>query len=200
MSYKAVLLIGATGTGKTPLGNYLATHSLYGRRCCHFDFGEQLRQAAANTEQDDGLTAAERIFLQQVLKEGRLLEDRDFPIALKILQSFIRSQNINTADWIVLNGLPRHTGQAEALASLVQVQHVIYLQADAETVAVRIATNAGGDRTGREDDQLELVQKKLAIFTEHTLPLVEYYQARDVDVRYIQVNVDTDSAAVVEQI
>ncbi len=41
--YKAVLLIGATGTGKTPFGQQLETQDLWGKRYHHFDFGEQLR-------------------------------------------------------------------------------------------------------------------------------------------------------------
>lgn len=43
----AVLLLGPTGAGKTPLGRICAQRGLWGRSCTHVDFGACLRRAAA---------------------------------------------------------------------------------------------------------------------------------------------------------
>ena len=43
---KAILLLGPTGSGKSPLGDELEANGLNGRRCLHFDFGRRLRRAA----------------------------------------------------------------------------------------------------------------------------------------------------------
>ena len=43
----ALLLIGPTGSGKTPLGDLLDREGLWHRRCCHFDFGERMRRIVA---------------------------------------------------------------------------------------------------------------------------------------------------------
>ncbi len=43
---KAILLLGPTGSGKTPLGQALEKKGLAGRRCVHFDFGANLREIA----------------------------------------------------------------------------------------------------------------------------------------------------------
>ena len=42
----ALLLIGPTGSGKTPLGELLERSGLWGRPCRHFDFGERMRRIA----------------------------------------------------------------------------------------------------------------------------------------------------------
>ena len=43
---QAVVLLGPTGSGKTPLGEWLEAKGLGGRRCHHFDFGTRLRRVA----------------------------------------------------------------------------------------------------------------------------------------------------------
>jgi len=70
--HQAVLLLGPTGSGKTPLGDALQREGFGGRRCHHFDFGEQLRHA---TGVGDGLDAADIAFVRKVLEEGALLEN-----------------------------------------------------------------------------------------------------------------------------
>lgn len=40
----AVLLLGSTGSGKTPLGDLIERRGLRGVRCLHFDFGVNLRK------------------------------------------------------------------------------------------------------------------------------------------------------------
>jgi hypothetical protein len=46
-SLPALLLLGPTGAGKTPLGDWLEAHGLWGRPCHHFDFGANLRAVVA---------------------------------------------------------------------------------------------------------------------------------------------------------
>jgi len=53
----AILLVGPTGAGKTPLGEWLQLHGLWGRRCHHFDFGTNLREVASGNSA--GFTAEE---------------------------------------------------------------------------------------------------------------------------------------------
>ena len=45
--FKAVLLVGPTGCGKSPLGQLLERLGLKGMRCLHFDFGKRLRKINA---------------------------------------------------------------------------------------------------------------------------------------------------------
>ena len=174
----AVLLLGPTGVGKTPLGEALESHGLWGRRCVHFDFGANLRRGAAGPLPSGLLSEDERQFLKQVLEAGALLENEHFRIAAKIVRSCITERSVDESTIMLLNGLPRHAGQAADMEALVSVRAVVSLTCDAETVLERIRTNAGGDRTGRGDDEPDAVRRRLAIYAERTEPLIAHYRDR----------------------
>jgi adenylate kinase family enzyme len=180
----AILLLGPSGSGKTPLGRLLERDGLWGARCVHFDFGEQLRQAVEAVPPPAFLQPDEVRFLREVLATGALLEDEQFPIAERILRAFL--ERAGEAP-VVLNGLPRHVGQARHVAPLVEVRTVVCLDCPAETVLERIGSNVGRDRTGRADDDLAAVRQKLATYAERTAPLVEHYRQRGVRVVTIPV-------------
>lgn len=185
----ALLLVGPTGSGKTPLGRELEERGLAGRRCLHFDFGAELRAVAASPGSVPGLTADELRTVRLSLKTGALLEDRDFPIALKILEGFEARMSMAGADILVLNGLPRHAGQAEMLEPRVRVRAVAVLRASAETVLERIRLDSGGDRGERADDRLESVRSRLETYRDRTLPLIGFYEARGAVVVRVPVSV-----------
>jgi adenylate kinase family enzyme len=185
-----VLLLGPTGSGKSPLGDWLATHGLAGRRCRHFDFGAELRA----TQSPGGapfLTGDDIARIGRLLATAALLEDAQFPIARRILESFAARNAMAAGDVIVLNGLPRHVGQAERLAGTVRMERVLVLRCDADTVHGRILRNTGGDRTGRRDDSLADIRRKLMLFAERTEPLVEHYRRHGVRVDEADVGLET---------
>ncbi len=182
---EAILLLGPTGVGKTPLGDLLEKEGLGGRRCFHFDFGAQLRGYAASPT--GLLTTSELEVVAGSLRTGALLTDEYFSIAEKLLKAFIQDNETGQGDLIILNGLPRHVGQAAALEKLIRMKAVIVLDCDAATVLERIRTDSGGDRGERIDDTHERVKRKLKIFNEKTLPLIEHYQKQDVPVIRIDV-------------
>ena len=184
---RAILLLGPTGAGKTPLGELVGQRGLGQTRCLHFDFGANLREVVRRNR-PDGLIRQEDIdFLRDVLESGALLEDEHFPIARRILHSFMDRGAANEDTLIVLNGLPRHVGQARAIGSILEVSTVIYLDCSSETVLARIASDVGGDRNGRADDTPETVSNKLAIFRERTAPLLRYYRAQGARVVTLEV-------------
>jgi adenylate kinase len=183
----AWLLLGPTGAGKTPLGDLLQQRGLWGRRCVHFDFGANLREIAGRQRADEWITAEDVDFVCDVLRRGALLEDKDFPLAERILRSFLAARHADAETRVVLNGLPRHVGQARALATVVDVEMVVELVCSPETVWERIRQNTGGDRTGRADDDQESVRRKLAIYSARTAPLVEHYRTSGCRIESIEV-------------
>ena len=218
---EAALLVGPTGTGKTPLGQLLEALGLNGRACLHFDFGENLRQIVARDQPDAIVSRADIDFLRQVLATGALLEDNDFPVAARILQSLLVRRDPKPDTLIILNGLPRHVGQAESLAKLLDRRTcnkttqagtvhqkdcadnhvwlpvpkiVVQLCCSAATVVARIAANAGGDRTHRTDDDQEALARKLEIFAERTAPLVGYLRQRGATIVSIDVTAEMTPA------
>ena len=186
----AVLLLGPTGSGKTPLGDLLATRGWQGRRCLHFDFGAELRRLVQANRPGEIVSQNEIDFLRRVLDSGALLEDEHFPLAARILGAFLLAHDAEEDTWVVLNGLPRHAGQARAVEAIVRVRGVVQLQCSAETVLARIRGNAGGDRAGRIDDDPPAVGRKLATFRERTAPLVMHYRRQGAWVETIAVTAD----------
>ena len=189
--YKAMLILGSTGAGKTPLGNQLETQDLWYNNYFHFDFGQNLRDSI----KDDCtvLTPEEKEKVKRVLENNELLEDSDFPIAEKLLKNFIEKREITPEmnNVIVLNGLPRHLGQATALNNIVDIKFVLFLNCPGEVAYERIKYNCGGDRTDRTDDSLEEVKKKVQIFYDQTFPLIEYYRSQNVNIVEVAVDIDT---------
>lgn len=204
--HEAILLIGPTGSGKTPLGDLLEERGLppSGRRCVHFDFGRELRRIA---REDDSLFDADEVaFIRDVLEEGALLENEHFHVAEKILTAFLAGRLGPQAGirdpqsaLVVLNGLPRHVGQAADVDRIVDIRAVIRLNCTPEIVLERIRTNAGGDRVRRADDDLAAVRSKLALFAERTKPLLAHYAARGATALEIEVTANTVPETVREQ-
>ena len=171
---EAVLIVGPTGAGKSPLGDHLARHGWNGRRCAHFDFGRNLRAVADG--KIGGFSGDEIAFVRDVLLKGALLENETFQIAERILGAFVETSRVNPGDLLVLNGLPRHLGQAADVDRLVRIADVIHLDCTAEVVFERLRLNSGGDRDARTDDGVALVEKKLSDFAARTAPLVAHYR------------------------
>jgi adenylate kinase len=188
----ALLLLGPTGAGKTPLGDLLAARGIAESRCVHFDFGAELRRAVQHHGRAQ-LRFEEVDFLRRVLDEGALLEEGNFHIAESILRAFVAAESRSPDDLVILNGLPRHIGQARSLSEMLTVRAVVHLGCSGAVLLERIRSNSGGDRIDRADDSLDLILKKIEIFKERTLPLLRYYQERGAFI--LELAVDSSSTA-----
>lgn len=198
---QGILLIGPTGAGKTPLGEALETSGIAGRRWFHFDFGAHLREAARQPEKYSFLGEADVRTIRSSLETGALLEDDQFHIVASLFSSFKVIRGMTDDDTVVLNGIPRHAGQAARLADYVDVVKVVQLDCDEETVVRRIRNNSGGDRTHRIDDDTAAVIRKCRTFRERTLPLLSFYRDLAVDIVVtVSVGEDTQPGEIVEKI
>jgi len=187
----SLLIVGPTGSGKTPLGDHLEGQGLWGRKCFHFDFGAVLRGIAAGSPRPFFISMKDREIINLSLQTGALLENETFYIAEKILKAFIRDRALETPDLLILDGLPRHIGQAEDMAGIAAIKAVASLDGPAEVLFERIRRDAGGDRLGRLDDAVRDINKKLEIFRQRTLPLLEYYLIKKVPVISLPIGFNT---------
>ncbi|MCX7825965.1 MAG: nucleoside monophosphate kinase [Verrucomicrobiae bacterium] len=183
----ALLLLGPTGSGKTPLGELLEAEGFHGRRCAHFDFGAHLRRIDKTGVAPEGLGKADVAWIRRVLHQGALLENKHFHLARAIFEGFVREKQLGPNHWLVLNGLPRHVGQAADVDAMVDVRAVIYLRCPAEVVRQRICLNTGGDRFDRADDLLDRIAAKLRVFKKRTLPLIEHYRSAGAQIVEVEV-------------
>ncbi|MBU0996072.1 MAG: nucleoside monophosphate kinase [Proteobacteria bacterium] len=199
-NHQAILLIGPTGSGKTPFGDFMTRYRLNGKTCFHFDFGASLRKAAAREKFHDLLSQNDILFLEKVLQEGALLEKETFYIAENILDAFITGHQMTEADILVLNGLPRHIDQARDVEKTIAIRMMIQLKCEPEVVYERILKNTGLDRKDRNDDSLKEIRKKLAIFNARTLPLIDYFRDKNAKVVSVDVDVNTTPEMIARQI
>lgn len=183
---RAMVLLGSTGAGKTPLGNLIEQRGLWNHRWVHFDFGAQLRRIAAGDCRDGQFGPDDVAVIQRVLREGALLEDAHAALAEQVLRAFL-AEHASPEIGVVLNGLPRHAGQIKTIEPLVEVCTVLALRCPSETAIQRIRNNVGGDRAGRCDDTEEMVRAKIELFYQRTNPLVAHYLDLDIPVRRIVV-------------
>jgi len=137
--------------------------------------------------------------IRQVLRAGRLLERETFYLAARVLESFIAARNPASDAWIVLNGLPRHVGQAADVDRLLAVRMVVALDCPAAVVHARIRADSGGDRGGRIDDAPADIARKLDIFRDRTLPLVDHYSSHAIPVVRVAVRQNTLPAEIVDR-
>ena len=191
--HEAILLIGPTGSGKTPLGRLIEARGLWGRRCVHFDFGERLRAEAAAAMAAPGLTPDDLGVIRAALAGGALLEDGHSDLVFKVLRAFLIEKRAGPGDLVLLNGMPRHIGQARIVDGVLDVVVVVVLECPAGVILERIRRDTGGDRAGRPDDSPKEIREKLEIFRRRTFPLVRLYAERGAAV--IAVDVGTETAA-----
>lgn len=191
-THPAILLLGPTGSGKTPLGLKIAERRLWNKTFYHFDFGYQLRYFVKNNILPRNCSQKDLAFIKKVLSQGALLENDTFYIAKNILLTFIATNNITRNDIIILNGLPRHTGQAHDISNIASVKMLVHLECSPDIVYARINKNSGGDRTNRLDDSLKEIEKKLEIYKRRTKPLIEHYHK--INVPCVALNIKEDSS------
>ena len=187
----AMLLLGPTGVGKSPLGDAIARNGLFNRRCHHLDFGSELRGAVSRDDLSSHYSSKELDFIHGVLERGLLLENEHFPLAEKIFGLFLDRAGFASHDLLILNGIPRHTGQSKDIESIARIHALLVLDCTADDVYRRIRNNIGGDRAERLDDDKKLIAKKLEIFQERTAPLIDYYLQQDCRIYRVHVSAAT---------
>lgn len=193
---RAWLLVGPTGSGKSPLGEALARSKGW----AHLDFGQRLRRIASG-EASGSLSAGETGLIRSLLESNALFPRERFATVERILDDFLAS--LMPGQGVILNGLPRHLQQARGLRSRLRVERVLLLECDESTVLARVRRRVEGeseDHSGRADDALEDVRRKLEVYARDTQPLVSFYEESGVPVVRLRVEMETTAADLAREI
>jgi adenylate kinase len=157
-----LLLIGAPGSGKGTQAELLAKR--FG--IAHISSGDLLRQNVRD-ETPFGL------LIKQYVDKGDLVPD-------SLVMDILRKPVLAAArTGYVLDGFPRTVEQAKAAYAVVhplgaEVQAAIHLDVpDAELVRRLLARQRGSD------DTAEVIEHRLQVYRERTMPLLEYYAGRE---------------------
>lgn len=160
-----VIIFGAPGSGKGTQSEILIEK--YGFD--HISTGDLLRAAIKN-ETELGKQA------KGYMDAGQLVPDE---LIIGLIEAVLAERQPKVG--LILDGFPRTVPQADALAELFKkydtaVHAVLDLQVDEEELVQRLLKR--GQDSGRSDDNLETIQKRLAVYHAQTAPLAAYYAER----------------------
>lgn len=162
-----VLIFGAPGSGKGAQSEELIRR--YGFR--HISTGELLR-AEIKAQTELGQAAAGYI------NEGHLVPDS---LIVDMMEKLI-STLVDT-EGIIFDGFPRTIPQAEAMETMLahhgwKVDIVLNLQVPEEMLIERLLNR--GKISGRSDDNIETIRKRLDVYANETAPLVDFFTRKNV--------------------
>jgi adenylate kinase len=164
-----VLLIGAPGAGKGTQAVRIAEH--FG--LTHISSGELLRRHIA-----EGTPIGRQV--RDYVERGDLVPDA---IMMEMLFKPVRTASETTG--YVLDGFPRTLEQAEAAYRAVGdqgmgVQVAVYLYVPHDELVQRLLARSRG-----RDDTREVIEHRLEVYNEKTLPMLDYYAQRE---KLVQIN------------
>lgn len=158
-----IVIFGAPGSGKGTQSEKITEK--YGIR--HISTGDVLREEIKNGT-ELGKTA------KRYIDEGQLLPDE---LIIDILASVLDSMKGHNG--VIFDGFPRTIPQAEALKKLLQdrgqdITTMLDLDVPEEELITRLLKR--GQESGRADDNMETIKKRLDVYKSQTFPLIEYYK------------------------
>jgi adenylate kinase len=160
---KYLVLFGPPGSGKgTQSENIIAKYG-YG----HISTGDVLRAEMQN-DTDLGKTA------KDFIEKGQLVPDS---LIIDMLAKTL--DGIKDANGIIFDGFPRTTAQAVALKEMLKarggdVSVMLNLIVNEKELIERLLNR--GKTSGRSDDNLETIQKRIDTYNSQTAPVIDYYK------------------------
>ena len=159
-----IVIFGAPGSGKgTQSDKLIAHYNLF-----HISTGDVLRDhIKRGTEL--GKTA------NAYISEGKLIPD---DLMISILDSVLDENKEATKEGVIFDGFPRTIPQAKSMKAMLEkraakVNIVLGLEVDEAELIDRLIKR--GLESGRSDDNLETIKKRLVVYHEQTSPLTQYY-------------------------
>ena len=182
-----IILLGAPGAGKGTLASQIVERY----NLPHISTGDIFRENIKN-QTEIGLLA------KSYIDKGQLVPDE---VTCKIVED--RISRADCKNGYMLDGFPRNTAQADALAKITNIDMVINIDVDFSLLMDRICgrrickacgegthlkwlngknvcPKCGGELTQRKDDNPETVQSRLDVYESQTAPLIAYYTEKGV--------------------
>ena len=160
-----LIICGAPGSGKgTQSDLIIKKYNLQ-----HFSTGDILRKEIAD-ETELGKYAHEFISNGQLVPDGVIID---------MIAGKIDKLNRSQINGVIFDGFPRTVAQAEALEELfekrgLKTDLLIDLAVDEQELIDRLMLR--GKTSGRSDDNLETIKKRLEVYHNQTKPVTEYYE------------------------
>ncbi|XP_077986420.1 adenylate kinase isoenzyme 5-like isoform X2 [Glandiceps talaboti] len=176
---RLILVIGAPGSGK---GTQCAKlQERYGY--VHISAGEMLRAKISQ----EGDPSEKWAMLSDLVSKGEMAPKEE---TFELVKSKINENK--TALGFALEGFPRTMEQRELLEKeFGEIDMVVFLDCDEFRLQSRLLKR--GQTSGRIDDNMQAIHRKLGYFKEYTKPVVEFFEEKGI-VKKIDGDRDADEA------
>jgi adenylate kinase len=160
-----VIISGAPGCGKGTQSELIVKNF----KLKHFSTGDLLRSEIA-AQSELGKAA------EEFISKGNLVPDQ---MIIDMITAAI-DRGCDDCGGVLLDGFPRTREQAESLESMMDrrgtpVTVCIDLQVPEQELIQRLLMR--GETSGRSDDNLETIKKRLEVYQSKTKPVNDYYQS-----------------------
>lgn len=160
-----IVIFGAPGSGKgTQSDNLISYYNLF-----HISTGDVLRDNMKRGTELGKIASG-------YIAEGKLIPD---DLMISILDSVLTENSKDAENGVIFDGFPRTIPQAQSLKELLkkrgqEVNIVLGLEVDDAELTDRLLKR--GQISGRSDDNIDTIKKRLDVYHNQTSPLKEYYQ------------------------
>ena len=161
-----IILFGPPGAGKgTQAKILIKTHDIV-----QISTGDMLREEV-DSGSDLGKTA------KSIMDSGGLVSDE---IIMSIIEERISKPDCQNG--FILDGFPRTLNQAIALDDVlanknIEIDHIIQIDVDEKLLFERIKQRAEEGDFVRNDDNKDVLIKRIAVYQKDTMPVLEYYRS-----------------------
>lgn len=160
-----IVIFGAPGSGKgTQSEKLIEEFGLH-----HISTGELLRDHIARGTELGKLA-------NSYITRGQLIPDE---VMVEVLADIFKKEPEKAAKGVIFDGFPRTIAQAEALSKMLneygtEIHAVVGLEVDEDELIRRMLER--GKQSGRADDNLDTIRKRLEVYHKQTAPLQKYYK------------------------
>ena len=182
-----IILLGPPGAGKGTQAAFIKEQF----NIAHISTGDMLREAVKN-ETKLGLTA------KTIMARGDYVPD---DLLLEIINERVSQDDCKNG--FILDGYPRNEVQAKSLDAILgqssnSIDCILQIDVDFSILEKRIEGRAQDNNTEiREDDNLQVMKKRLQVYVDQTEPLISYYSNHK---NFIVINGMNDISKVSEDI
>ncbi|XVF71361.1 hypothetical protein PTKIN_Ptkin12aG0031000 [Pterospermum kingtungense] len=156
---RIVYVLGGPGSGKGTQCSKIVQHFGF----CHLNVGDLL-QAEVESGSEYGK------MIQDFKKEGKLVPS---DVVVKVLQQAMqRSEN----EKFLIDGFPRNEENRVSAENVLKIEPdlVLFLDCSEEEMTRRHLKR----NQGRVDDNIDTIKNRLKVYSEYTLPVIDYYRAK----------------------
>ena len=166
-----IILCGASGCGKGTQSEFIVEK--YG--LTHLSTGDLMRHEVASGSELGQL-------IESYTSQGQLVPD---DVTIQLLEKHIESLPADTKG-LIFDGFPRTLNQAVQLERLMKKRGdktaiLIDINVPEDEIIRRLIER--GKTSGRSDDNLDTIKKRLVVYHDQTRPVDDYYELMDKYVR-----------------